>query len=68
MWFKIYNRTKYETTKTTEGIDISVSFRCKNCNKAKSQVIRALQNLWNKIDSIKISPENIEIIKNTHAK
>ena len=54
-----------ETINTTEGIDISVSFRCKNCNRTKSQVIRGLRSLWNKIESIKISPEKIEIVKNS---
>ena len=52
-----------ENINTNEGIDILVSFRCKNCNNTKSQIIREFQSLWNKIESIKISPDNIEIVK-----
>lgn len=52
-----------ETIITNEGIDILVSFRCKNCNNTKSQIIREFQSLWNEIESIKISPDNIEIVR-----
>ena len=52
-----------ETINTNEGIDISVSFRCKNCNNTKSRIIREFESLWNKIESIQISPDNLEIVK-----
>ncbi len=52
-----------ENINTNEGIDILVSFRCKNCNNTRSQIIREFQSLWNKIESIKLSPDNIEIVK-----
>ena len=48
---------------TNEGIDILVPFRCKNCNNTKSQNVREFQSLWNKIELIKISPDNIEIVR-----
>jgi hypothetical protein len=50
-----------ETNITNEGIDILVSFKCKNCNNTKSQIIREFQSLWDIIESIKLSPDNIEI-------
>ncbi len=52
-----------ENINTNEGVDILLSFRCKNFNNTKSQIIREFQSLWNKIESIKISPYNIEIVK-----
>ncbi len=52
-----------EAITTNEGIDILVSFRCKNCNNTKFQIIREFQSLWDEIESIKISPDNIEIVK-----
>ncbi|WP_458743113.1 hypothetical protein [Candidatus Nitrosocosmicus sp. T] len=48
---------------TNEGIDILVSFKCKNCNSTESQIIREFQSLWDITESIKISPDNIEIIE-----
>jgi hypothetical protein len=52
-----------EDINTNEGIDILVSFRCKNCDNTKSQIIREFQSLWNKTESIKLSPDKIEIVK-----
>ena len=51
-----------ETNITNDGIDILVSFKCKNCNNTKSQIIREFQSLWDIIESIKLSPDNIEIV------
>ncbi len=51
-----------EDINTNEGIDILVSFRCKNCDNTKFQ-IREFQSLWNKTESIKLSPDKIEIVK-----
>ena len=48
---------------TNEDIDILVPFRYKNCNNTTSQIIREFQSLWDEIESIKISPDNIEIVR-----